>query len=499
MAHEDVHNLMQGVRKGQLSRRDFMKRAAALGFSASAIAAFLAACGASATATALQPTAASVATTAAGAGVGSTAAAAATTVATNVPAGVSSTVAAAATNPSGAATAVASVVQGAAGGGAGGSIKLLSSFPRTGANKSQTDGVVNAIKMALDEANYTAGNFKLVYGQTEDLDDGVPAKSGNWDGGQEAANASKAVADPDCMVYIATFNSGAAKISIPITNKADLAMISPANTYTGLTKNVEGAVEKGEPDVYFPSGKRTYSRVIPTDDLQGAVGATFAKDEGVKKVYVLDDTELYGHGLASVFAMQAKKLGLDVTGQEGIDNKATDYRSLAQKIKTAGADMVYFGGITGNNAPKLWKDLRAVLGNDIKLMGPDGIFDQDFLNGAAEAAEGTFISFGGLPPEKLTGKGADFASKYKTKYNLDPSSYAAYGYEAASVVVDAIKRAGKKDRTAIREAIMGTKDWDGILGKWSFTETGDTTLTAMSINTVKNGKFEYLKTVEAKS
>jgi branched-chain amino acid transport system substrate-binding protein len=450
MADDKVQALMQEVRAGRLSRRDFIKRLAALGLAAPAVSALLAACGAGDA----PATAGSVATQAA------------------------PTIAAAA-------------------GGAGGNIKVYTSFPRTGANKSQTDGVVNSIKLAFEDAGYKAGNFTIVYGATEDLDDGSPAKSGNWDAAVEAANAQKAIADPDCMVYIGTFNSGAAKVSIPLTNNANLGMISPANTYTGLTKKLEGAVEPNEPEVYYPTGKRHYCRVIPPDDLQGAVGASYAKEAGAKKVYVLDDTELYGRGLATVFAQVAKRLGIDVVGPESIEVQAPDYRSVAQKIRTNGADMVYFGGITGNNAGKLWKDLRGVLGKDFKMMGPDGIFDQDFLDAAADAADGTFVTFGGLPPEKLTGKGTEWYTKYKAKYNIEPSSYAAYGYEAATVVLDAIKRAGRKDRAAIRDAMLATKDWDGVLGRWSFDQNGDTSLTAMSVNQVKAGKFEYVKTVEA--
>ncbi len=237
--------------------------------------------------------------------------------------------------------------------------------------------------------------------------------------------------------------------------------------------------------------------MIAADDLQGAVGANYAKELGAKKIYVLDDTELYGHGLAVVFANTAKRIGLEVVGPEGIDKAATDYRSVAQKVRTANADMVYFGGITGNNAGKLWKDLRGVLGKDFKMMGPDGIFEEGWLDAAGDAAEGSYVSFGGLPPEKLTGKGADWYKKYKDKYKGEPEGYASYGYEAASVVIRAIQQAGRKDRAAIRDALLGTKDFEGVLGRWSFDQNGDTSLTRMTINQVKNGKFEFIKDVEA--
>src|SRR5215212_1101849 len=160
--------------------------------------------------------------------------------------------------------------------------------------------------MAGEEHGGKAGNFTVVY---EPLDDATPAK-GSWDEGKEAENANRAVNDPDVMAYIGTFNSGAAKVAIPILNRANLAMISPANTYPGLTKPGKG--EPNEPQVYQPSGKPNFTRVVPADDLQGAVAAAWAKQLGVTKVYVLDDQELYGHGIAVVFSDTAKRIGLNV-------------------------------------------------------------------------------------------------------------------------------------------------------------------------------------------
>jgi len=366
-----------------------------------------------------------------------------------------------------------------------GTLKIVSSLPRTGSSKGQTDTIVNAIKMALDEAGNKVGNATITY---EDMDDATPAR-GAWDAGKEAENANRAASDADIMVYIGTFNSGAAKVSIPILNRANLVMVSPANTYPGLTKPGKG--EPNEPDVYYPGGKRNYARVVPADDLQGAVAANWAKQIGVQKVYILDDTELYGHGIAQVFADTAGKIGLNVVGgPEGIDAKAADYRALATKIRGQNPELVYFGGITQNNAGKLFKDLRSVLGDSIKLMGPDGIYEQAFIDDAGDAGEGVYITFGGVPPSKLTGKGADWYKAYKAKFGGEPEAYAAYGYESTKIALDAIQRAGSKDREAIRAAVFATKDYDGVLGKWSFDANGDTTLTTMSGRQVKNGKFD---------
>jgi branched-chain amino acid transport system substrate-binding protein len=346
--------------------------------------------------------------------------------------------------------------------------------------------MVNAMKMALEEVGNKIDNATIEF---EDLDDATPAR-GAWDAGKEAENANRAVNDPDVIAYIGTFNSGAAKVSIPILNRANLAMVSPANTYPGLTKKVEG-VEANEPDVYYPGGTRNYSRVVPSDDIQGAVAANWAKSLGVQKVYILDDTELYGHGLAVVFNNTAPKIGLTVVGgPEGIDPKASDYRALATKIRGTNPDLVYFGGITQNQAGKLLKDLRSVVGNNLKFMSPDGTYEKAFIDDAGDAGEGAYITFGGVPPSKLTGKGGDWYKAYKAKYNSEPEAYAAYGYESMKVVLDSIKRAGVKDRVKVRDAIMGTRDYDGVLGKWSFDRNGDTSLTNMSGRQIKGGKFD---------
>jgi len=372
-----------------------------------------------------------------------------------------------------------------------GTIRIVSSLPRTGATKGQTDTVVNAFKMALNEHNNKVGGATIVY---EDMDDATAAK-GSWDPPTEASNANRAVSDQDTMVYLGTYNSGAAKVSIPILCPANLGMISPANTYPGLTKKSDYNAPN-EPDVYYPNCKRNYTRVAATDDIQGAVAAAFAKQVGAQKLYILNDSDLYGQGISEVFAATAKKLGLDVIGgPEGMDPQASDYRALAQKIRQTNPDLVYYGGTTDHNAGKLWQDLRSTLGDSVKLMGPDGINEAAFPQAAGDAAENTYASIPGVPASKLAGKGAEWYQRYKQQFQGEPDPYASYGYEAMNVALQSIEKAGKKDRSAIRDAIFATRDYSGILGTWSFTDTGDTTLTGMSVRQVKNGTWDDSTTV----
>jgi branched-chain amino acid transport system substrate-binding protein len=369
-----------------------------------------------------------------------------------------------------------------------GTLKIISSLPRTGSANAQTNTMVNGIKLAIDEVGGQVDGWKIAY---EDMDDASPQR-GNWDPAVEAQNANAAVKDSDCIAYIGTFNSGAAKVAIPILNRAGLAMVSPANTYPGLTK--PGSGEANEPLVYRPSGKINYFRVVPTDDLQGVEAANWAKTLNAGKVFILNDRELYGKGIADVFRKQAEKLGIEVVGFEGIDSKAANYRSLATKVKATSPDLVYFGGTTQSNAGQVAKDLRSG-GYEGMFMVPDGCFEQAFIEaaGAANLNGKTYITFGGLPAEKMTGKGADFRSAYKLKFGDDPEAYASYGYEAARVVLQAIALAYTKDRAGILEAISATKDFNGVLGKWSFDENGDTSSRVMSGQTVQDGKFVFVK------
>ena len=373
-------------------------------------------------------------------------------------------------------------------------IKIVSSLPRTGSANAQTTSMVNGIKMAIAEVGGAIGSRKIVY---EDWDDASPQR-GNWDPAVEAQNADKAVGDPAVLAYIGTYNSGAAKISMPKLNAAGIVMVSPANTAPSLTK--EGFGEANEPAVYRPSGKINYFRVVPTDDVQGSVAADYAKEIGAKKVFVLNDREVYGKGVAGVFEKRAREIGLEVVGVDGIDPKASNYKSLVTKMKQAGADLVYFGGTTQTNAGQLAKDIVAG-GLKAKLIVPDGCYEKAFIEAAGNRAlEGRcLITFGGVEPKALTGKGKDFYENYKKTYGGEPEGYAVYGYEAAKVILAAMQRlyeGGKPiTRASLLEEVGRTKDFTGALGTWSFDANGDTTNRTMSVNTVKDGEFVSVKGV----
>jgi branched-chain amino acid transport system substrate-binding protein len=381
------------------------------------------------------------------------------------------------------------------GGGGGQTVKIVSDLPLQGANRAQTITMVNAIEMAIEERGGKAGSATIEY---ESLDDAT-AQAGQWDEAKCAENAQTAAQDEEIVGWIGPFNSGCAAVEIPILNEAGLGMISPANTYIGLTKP---GGEPDEPEKYYPTGERNYTRVIVADDEQGQAGALLMEEEGVESVYILDDKETYGKGLADQVQKSAEELGIQIVGREGIDGSAANYRSLMNKIARIDPDAIYFGGIIENNAGQLIKDkVGAGMSNDdVLFIGPDGIFLDTFLTQAGNAAEGAYITFGGLPQSELTAKGQQFVQDYESQHDDAVQPYTAYAYEAANVMLDAIEKASKEGevtREAVLQQIFATEDFNGVLGTWSFDEDGDTSLTELSIQRVENGQFEYQHTIDA--
>ena len=375
------------------------------------------------------------------------------------------------------------------------SIVIVSSLPRKEPAKSQTDTIVNGIRLAI--ADYaTMLPFEVKY---RDLDD-ADATMNTWDARLERDNAQAAVKDPDVMAYIGPYNSGAAKISMPILNVAGLVQISPATTYPGLTKKVPGEEVSGEPDIYRPSKRITFCRVCPTDDVQGPLTARFAATElKAKTVFVLDDRETYGQMCAKTFLAECKELGIKVLGRSSIDPRARNYRTLLTKVKQSNPDVLYFGGTTQSGAPQLAQDM---VGVDMAcpLIVPDGCYEIAFIKGAGaeNLNDRCYVTIGGVDVTQVNARGASIVTRYKDKYKSEPEAYALYGYECAAVILEAIKTVGKKDREAIRKAVVGTKDFDrGVLGKWSFDANGDTTLQQMTVSKVEKGKFVPVKVITA--
>ena len=383
------------------------------------------------------------------------------------------------------------------GGGSTGSsnLTIYSSLPLQGDSRPQSEAVVNGEKMALAEHGGKVGNYTIKY---VSLDDST-ASAGKWDPGATSSDARKAAQDKSTIAYLGEFNSGASAISIPILNEAGILQISPSNTYVGLTRS-EGA-DKGEPDKYYPSGKRTYGRVVPADHIQAAAQVAYQKAQGCTKVYILNDKEVYGKGIADAVQKDGTAQGLQILGNDGIDTKAANFRSLATKIKSKGADCMFFGGITDNKAVQVWKDVGAA-NPTMKLFGPDGVAESAFTTKVPAALQSrTFITNPTLDPKLYPPAAQDFFKKYKAQFGKAPEPYAIYGYEAMQDALLAIQNAGAKgnDRQAVIDQFFQIKDRDSVLGKYSIDENGDTTLSDYGGDKVKGGQLVFDKVIKAQT
>jgi len=375
-------------------------------------------------------------------------------------------------------------------------VTIYSSLPRQGSGRPQTIDVERGMRLALSQRGSKAGECTVRY---RPLDDST-AQAGQWDPGATSANARRVSQDRNAIAVLGEFNSGASAISIPITNEAGILQVSPANTALELTKDA-GPEDKGAPEKYYPAGKRTYGRVVPADHIQGAAQAEWMKEEGVKSLYVLDDKQVYGVGVAKTTADAAKLNGIRVAGTDSIDPKAPNYRSLAQKIEGTGADAVFFGGITQNNAVQLYKDLGAAM-PDATLWGPDGVAEEAFTKDLpAEVQRRTYITVATIDPKDYPEKGQKFFQDFQREYGKDqPEPYAIYGFEAMDVVLEAMDRAGDKcnDRQSVIDEFFNTKGKEGVVGTYDIDKDGDTTLSDFGRYRIKGGELAFDETVKVK-
>jgi branched-chain amino acid transport system substrate-binding protein len=359
----------------------------------------------------------------------------------------------------------------------GNTIDVYSSLPLQGASTAQTGPLVNGIKLALSQAGNKAGKFTIKYAS---LDDSTAA-AGKWDPAACAADARKAAQDSKAVYYMGEFNSGCSEVSIPILNQGGLSQVSPANTYVGLTTNEPGSAP-GEPTKYYPTGKRTYLRIVPRDTIQAAAGLETMKHDGCTKVAVANDKEAYGAGLAALLELEKGLYGITITGNTGIDPTAPNFRSYAQTIKGQGADCFYFAGIVSNGAVQLTKDVNAAVPN-AKIYGGDGVCTGSYTGASQKGIPASIDPKVQctVATQNLTAYpgGQAFLSAYKAKYgSSNPDPYAIYGYEVMKLGLDTIAGLGAKgnDKAAVLAALFATTARNSVLGTYGFDKNGDTTL-----------------------
>ena len=373
-----------------------------------------------------------------------------------------------------------------------GQVLIASDLPLEGSGRTQTSQMTRAVQFILKAHNWKAGKYSIAYQSCDD----ATAQAGKWDSGKCSANANAYAQNSSVVGVIGTFNSGCAEIIIPVLNRAPngpVAMVSPANTYVGLTHPGPGTAA-GEPGKYYPTGKRNYARVVAADDYQGAADAILAKSLGVKKVFILNDKEAYGQGVATNFRNAAGKLGIKIAGFTAWDGKASSYEALAVKIKSSGAQGVFLGGLICENGGKLIKDIAAGAPG-VKIMAPDGFTPVSAtVQGAGTAAEGMTVSVAGLPNSALKGAGKVFVAAFTKADHKAPDPYSVYAAQAAEVMVQAIAQSNGS-RSDVAKQLFKVNLPASILGHVSFNANGDVTANPVTIYKVKGGQSTTLKVI----
>jgi branched-chain amino acid transport system substrate-binding protein len=370
------------------------------------------------------------------------------------------------------------------------------SMPLVGASRPQTQALVRGARLALEEAGGRAGAHPL---RLVSLNNAT-ARVGAWTPERTSRNARRAVRDESAVAYIGEFNSGASAISIPILNQVALAQISPTSTAVGLTRDGPGA-GRGEPDVYYPLGERTFFRISPNDRVQGRALAVAMRDRGCRRIAVLNDGEVYGAGLGAAVRGTAGRLGLRVVHASRIRVRSLRFRGLARRLRRRGAQCVAYGGITANGAVQLFRDLARGLPG-AQLFAGEGVAESGFTDpreGGVPPRVGRriLVAVSTLAPEALPEAGRAMLQRYSARYgDRFPDPNALLGYESMRLVIDAVAAVGP-NRLPIVRWLQSLENRPGLLGTYGFDRFGDTTFRTLGLYGVRDAGLVWAGTASA--
>ena len=361
----------------------------------------------------------------------------------------------------------------------------------------QTDhGVQNAqaAKMVLAQRGWRAGKYAVGLQVCDEATASSTAPSPT----KCARLARDFAAGPSVVAVLGPVTSICAHAMLPIANRAPggpLAIVSMSDTYLGLTRAGPGVV-KGDPDGLYPTGKRSFVRLAPNDDLQGAASALYAQRLGVRRAYVLHHDGFWGAGVATAFRTAALRLGMQVAGMGQWSGRARDYKRLAARVRRSGANGVYLAGFAvADNGGRLIKDLRAALGPGAPILAPDGFNEPAALVEAAGlAAEGVVITLAAIPTAKLPPAGARFAREFEQRFGALPCCYSVYAGQATHVLLDAIA-ASDGSRASVLHNLFRTRVHDGLLGDFAIDRYGDTTLTQIAVYRIHGARLRLATTL----
>lgn len=354
---------------------------------------------------------------------------------------------------------------------------IVSDLPLRGAPGLPTRQMSAAIAYVLREHNFRAGRFRLGYQSCDDS----TAQSAIYDDRKCVSNAKAWVSNQLVIGVIGPFNSGCAYDELPVTNRGGpLAMISPTNSDVALTH----AGPLTPPDAtarLYPTGVRNYVRIYPSDDLQGAAMAEFARRQGLKRVYVVDDNG-YGKTTTASFRRAAQHLGVRIAGSSSWDPGAADYGRLAERIARSKVDGVYASGLIDSNGGAVIRAMRQRLGMRVAILASNGFLPiADLFRSAGAAAAGVYVSTEPLANGQLGLAGREFVTHFAATQHRVPVHHAAvYAAQATEALLAAIARSNGT-RASVTLALRTTCIREGILGSFCFDRNGDSTSAPITI------------------
>lgn len=345
-----------------------------------------------------------------------------------------------------------------------GEASIYASVDLEGPNASPS--LADAMQLALEQAGGQVGGQRVRLVLLDESN-----TSGTSDPDNVAAIARAAAADPSTVAFIGAQTSGDTTITLPILNRAGILEVSATATYGGLTR---ASADPAEPAKYYPSGRRTFARVVPDDLAQAAAQASYQRMSGCTHVYLLDDGSLYGRGLVAGFASDAASAGLTVSGTRAVSTNGAAYGPLAGKL-AGSADCVLFAGEPTAGVAALFGALHAA-GPSLKLFGTDALANAAFAASLGSAQAVTYLTAPALDPSFYGDAGQAFYEAYTVRFGGPPDSSAIFGYEAMNAVLAALDTAGSRNRAAIVTAFFNIDNRVSPLGTYSIDADGDTTL-----------------------
>ena len=372
-------------------------------------------------------------------------------------------------------------------------LTLYSSLPLQGPDRARSRDMVGAVKLALQETGGKIGPLAITY---VSLDAAKPGAR-TWSGDKVLDNARQAVRDLNAIAYIGERDSAATALSVPLTNEGDILQVSPSSTYDGLTRESR---RQGEPERFYPSGERTFGRVVPPDHVQASALLGYMKVEGARSVALLADREIYGGGIAEQVERAAERQGITVYDRGHIDALKEDLSGPARKVAETDADAFLFAGTTDTGAARIFKAVAAAAPG-MKLFGPAAVADQAFATALPAGVQRRMhVTTPALPPRLLPPAAREFRDRFRATFGRAPAPEALQAYEAASAVLHAIRAAGEKgnDRRAVAKAFFAIRNRDSVLGRYSIDRFGDPSLSRYAGNRISGSQFVLDRLLEVR-